>query len=80
MMKAIALITHSIQNLTKKLQIYGLILTSAISIKTTNLIRPENSLKFRVLYDKYMDHIFLQLEDTRQKQMMERLQIFQFYQ
>ena len=51
--------------LNKKLQIYGLISTSAIGIKTTNLIRPENSLKFRVLYNKYMDHIVLQLEDIR---------------
>ena len=39
--------------LNKKLQIYGLISTSAIGIKTTNLIRPENSLQFRVLYNKY---------------------------
>ena len=51
--------------LNKKLQIYGLLLTSAIGIKTTNLIRPENSLKFRVLYNKYMDHIVLQLEDIK---------------
>ena len=35
----------------------------AIGIETTNLIRPENSLKFRVLYNKYMDHIVLQLGD-----------------
>ena len=51
--------------LNKKLQIYGLISTSAISIKTTNLIRPEDSLKFKVLFNKYMDHIVLQLEDIR---------------
>ena len=49
--------------LNKKLQIYGLLLTSAIGIKTTNLIRPENSLKFRVFYNKHMDHIVLQLEE-----------------
>ena len=58
MMKAITFYTK----LNKKLQIYGLISTSAIGIKT-NLIRPENSLKFRVLYNKYMDHIVLQLGD-----------------
>ena len=52
--------------LNKKLQIYGLISTSAIGIKTTNLIRPENSFKFRVLYNKYMDHIVFQLEDIRE--------------
>ena len=51
--------------LNKKLQIHGLISTSGIGIKTTNLTRPENSLKFRVLYNKYMDHIVLQLEDVR---------------
>ena len=51
--------------LNKKLQIYDLISTSAIGIKTTNLIRPRNSLKFRVLHNKYMDHIVFQLEDKR---------------
>ena len=45
--------------LNKKLQIYGLISTSTIGIKTMNLIRPRNSLKFRVLHNKYMDHIVL---------------------
>ena len=48
-----------------ELQIYGLTSTSAISIKTTNLIRPENRLKFRELCNKYMDHVVLQLEDIR---------------
>ena len=52
--------------LNKKLQIYGLISTSPIGgIKTTNLVRPESSLKFRVVHNKYMDHIVLQLEDIR---------------
>ena len=51
--------------LNKKLQIYDLISTSAISIKITNLITPENSLKFRMLHNKYMDHIVRQLEDVR---------------
>ena len=51
--------------LNKKLQIYGLISTSAIGIKTTNLTRPEKSLQFRVLCNKYMDHNALQLEDIR---------------
>ena len=52
--------------LNKKLQIYGLISTSPIgSIKTINLIRPESSLKFRVVHNKYIDHIVLQLEDIR---------------
>ena len=51
--------------LNKKLQLYGLISTSAIGIEITNLINPENSLKFRVFYNKYMDHIVLQLKDIR---------------
>ena len=52
--------------LNKKLQIYGLISTSPIGgIKTTNLVRPESSLKFRVVHNKYMDHIVLQVEDIR---------------
>ena len=52
--------------LIKKLQIYGLISTSPIGgIKTTNFIRPESSLKFRVVHNEYMDHVVLQLEDIR---------------
>ena len=52
--------------LNKKLQIYGLISTSPIGgIKTTNLVRPESSLKFRVVHNKYMYHIVLQVEDIR---------------
>ena len=52
--------------LNEKLQIYGLILTSPIDdIKTTNLIRPESSLRFRVVHNKYMDYIVLQLEVIR---------------
>ena len=58
--------------LNKKLQIYGLISTLTISIKTTNLIRPKNSLKFRVLYNKHMDHIVFQLEDIRKPGKTER--------
>ena len=52
--------------LNKKLQIYGLISTSPIGgIKTTNLIRPESSLKLRVVHNEYMDQVVLQLEDIR---------------
>ena len=57
--------------LNKKLQLFGLISTSVIGIKTTNLIRPENSLKFRVLYNKYTDHIALQLDDIRKPRKIE---------
>ena len=38
--------------LNKKLQTYGLISTSAIGIETTQLVRPSNSLKFRVMNNK----------------------------
>ena len=52
--------------LNKILQIYCLISTLPIGgIKTTDLIRPEYSLKFRVVHNKYMDHIVLHLEDIR---------------
>ena len=52
--------------LNKKLQIYGLISTLPIGgTKTTNLVRPESSLKFRVVHNKYMDDIVLQVEDIR---------------
>ena len=45
--------------LNKKLQIYGIISTSAIGIaSTTKLVRIENSLKFNIVVnDNYMDHI-----------------------
>ena len=61
------LINHTFYaELNKKLQIYGLISTSPIDgIKTTNLIRPESSLKFSLVHNKYMDQIVLQLEDIR---------------
>ena len=72
------------REINKKLQIYGLISTSTIGIKTTNLIRPENSLKFWVLHNKYMDHIVLQLEHIRKPGKIEKkdtnVTIFQFYQ
>ena len=54
------------KELNKNLQIYGLISTLPIgSIEIAKLIRPESSLKFRVLHNKYMHHIVLQLEDIR---------------
>ena len=59
--------------LNKKLQISGLIWTSPISsIKTTNLIGPESSSKIRMVHNKYMDHIVLQLEDIRKPGKIER--------
>ena len=71
--------------LNKNLQIYGLILTLPMGgIKTANLTRPESGLKFRVVQNKYTDHIVLQLEDIRKpgkkKQRTQKLQIFRIYQ
>ena len=66
-------INHTVYTeLNKKLQIYDVISTSAIGIKTTNLIRSRNSLKFRVIHNKYMDHIVLQLEDIKKPGKIER--------
>ena len=49
-----------------------------------NLVRPENRLRFRELYNKYMDHIVLQLEDIRKPGKIEteeaKVTIFQIYQ
>ena len=49
--------------LNKKLQIYSLISTSAIGIKTTHLVRPSNSLKFQVMNNK---NLTLNLEDIKE--------------
>ena len=66
-------INHTVYTeLNKKLQIYDVISTSAIGIKTPNLIRSRNSLKFRVMHNKYMDHIVLQLKDIRKPGKIER--------
>ena len=52
--------------LNKKLKIYGLISTWAVSIQgTVNFVRPESSLKFNAVNSKYMDHIVLQLEGIK---------------
>ena len=42
-----------------------MISTSAIGGMKTKNLRPNSSLKFRVVHNKYMDHIVLQLEDLR---------------
>ena len=52
--------------LNKKLQIYGLISTSAIGIKTTQLVTPSNSLKFRVMNNKSLTQSILSLEDIKE--------------
>ena len=52
--------------INKKLQICGLISTSAIGIKTTQLVRPSNSLKFRVMENKILTQLILSLEDIKE--------------
>ena len=52
--------------LNKRLQIYGLISTSAIGIKATQLVRPSNSLKFRVMNNKILTQLILSLEDIKE--------------
>ena len=54
--------------LNKKFQVYGLILTHGIGIKSSELVTPQTSLKFNVLEDKYKEKIVLTLEDIRRKQ------------
>ena len=52
--------------LNQKLQIYGLISTSSIGIKTAQLVRPSNSLKFRVMNNKILTQLILSLEDIKE--------------
>ena len=52
--------------LDKKLQIYCLISTPAIGIKTTQLVRPSDSLKFRVMNNKILTQLILSLEDIKE--------------
>ena len=71
--------------LNKNLEIYRIISTSAIGIESaTKLVRLENSLKFKVVNDKYMEHIALQLEDIRKPGKIEtkdaKVTIFWYYQ
>ena len=54
--------------LNKKIQVYGLISTHGIGIKSSELVTPQTSLKFNVLEDKYKEKIVLTLEDIRRKQ------------
>ena len=50
----------------KTLQIYGLISTSATGVKTTQLVRPSNSLKFQVMSNKISTQLILSLEDIKE--------------
>ena len=51
----------------KKVQIYGLISTDGIGLKSSVLATPKNSLKFNVLEKKYKEEIVLQLEVLGEK-------------
>ena len=66
MMKTTWFFSRFTWSLIKKLQIYGLISTSAIGIKTTQLVRPSNSLKFRVMKNKILTQLILSLEDIKE--------------
>ena len=66
MMKATWFFTRFTRNLIKKLQIYGLISTSAIGIKTAQLVRPSNSLKFWVVNNKILTKLILSLEGIKE--------------
>ena len=50
----------------KKLQIYGLISTSATGVKTTQLVRPSNSLISQVMSNKISTQLILSLEDIKE--------------
>ena len=54
------------RSLIKKLQIYCLISTSAIEIKTTQSVRPSNGLKFQVMNNKILTQLILSLEDIKE--------------
>ena len=59
-------INHTFYNeLNKKVQMYSVISTPAIGIKTTHLITTATSPKFGVTEDKHKEQIVLQLEDIR---------------
>ena len=52
----------------KKVQMYGLISTDGIGLKSSVLITPKNSLKFNVVEKKYKEKVVLQLEDIRREE------------
>ena len=66
MMKTTWLFSRFTRSLIKKLQIYGLISTSAIGIKTAQLVRPSNSLKFWVVNNKILTKLILSLEGIKE--------------
>ena len=55
-------------NIIKKVQIYGLISTDGIGLKSIGLVTPKNSLKLNVLEKRYKEKIVLRLEDIRREE------------
>ena len=59
-------INHTLfTELNKKAQIYGLISTDGIELKSSELITSKTRLKYNVLEKKFKEKIVLQLEDIR---------------
>ena len=54
--------------LNKKIQIYSLISTDGIGLKSAELVAPATSVKFNILEKKFKEKIILQLEDIRRKE------------
>lgn len=54
--------------LNKKNQIYSLISTDGIGLKSAELVTPATSVKFNILEKKFKEKIILQLEDIRRKE------------
>ena len=54
--------------LNKKIQIYSLISTDGIGLKSAELVTPATSVKFNILEKKFKEKIILQLEDIRRKE------------
>lgn len=53
--------------LNKKIQIYSLISTDGIGLKSAELVTPATSVKFNILEKKFKEKIILQLQDIRRK-------------
>lgn len=54
--------------LNKKIQIYSLISTDGIGLKSAELVTPATSVKFNILEKKFKEKIILQLQDIRRKE------------
>ena len=57
-----------VTELNKKIQIYSLISTDGIGLKSAELVTPATSVKFNILEKKFKEKIILQLQDIRRKE------------